>query len=198
MMALKSCASAEAASCSAAGAEGGRKPQRFILLSSCPTLAQSRARVNPHHSGEAYIKDETVVILAISWMAEGGRTCERRTLSAYMEDAQVVSTSSRCCPIPRSELMVAPSTRMEMTREAPGMMIGGQVIDFRPFLTTISSLVLLEFRRKLFSMAQADMFSNSSVAVERWLDPTRRYVSLANLTITLHSCFGWRSEATTM
>src|SRR6218665_2712767 len=47
MMALKSCASAEAASCSAIGAEGGRKPQRFILLSSCSTLALSRARVNP-------------------------------------------------------------------------------------------------------------------------------------------------------
>src|SRR6218665_1234820 len=107
MMALKSCASAEAASCSAVGAEGERKPQRFILLSSCSTLALSCARVNPHHAGEAYIKDETVIILATSWMAEGGRPCERRTLSAYMhmEDVQVARTSSRCCPIPKSELM---------------------------------------------------------------------------------------------
>ena len=58
--ALKSCASAEAASCSAVGAEGGIKPQRIILLSNCSTIALSRARVNPHHAGEAYIKDETV------------------------------------------------------------------------------------------------------------------------------------------
>jgi len=113
-------------------------------------------------------------------------------------DTQVAITSSRCCPIPRSELMVTSSTRMVLTREAPGMMSGREVIDFRPFLTTISSLVLLRFRRMLFSMAEADMCSNSSVAVERWLEPTRRYVSSANLTITLHSCFGWRSEATTM
>src|SRR6218665_493869 len=121
MMALKSCASAEAASCSAVGAEGGRKPQHFILLISCSTLDLSCARVNPHHAGEAYIKDETVVILATSWMAEGGRPCERRTLRAYMEDVQVARTSSRCCPIPRSELMVTPSTRMVLIREAPGM-----------------------------------------------------------------------------
>src|SRR6218665_1299206 len=86
MMALKSCASAEAASCSAVGAESGRKPQRFILLSSCSTLALSCARVNPHHAGGADIKDETVVIQATSWMAEGGRPCERRTPSAYLED----------------------------------------------------------------------------------------------------------------
>src|SRR6218665_4067105 len=93
MMALKSCASAEAASCSADGAEGGREPQRFILLSSCSTLALSCARVNPHHPGEAYIKDETVVILATSWMAEGGRPCERRTLTAYMEKCNNSSLS---------------------------------------------------------------------------------------------------------
>src|SRR6218665_2250428 len=199
MMALKSCASAEAASCSAVGVEGGGKLQRFILLSSCSTLALSCARVNPHHAEEAFnIKDETVVILATSWMAEGGRPCERRTLSAYMEDAQVARTSSSCCHIPRSELMVTPSTRMVLTREAPGKMSGGQVTDFRPFMTTISSLVLLGFRLRLFSIAQADMCSNSSVAVERWLEPTRRYVSSANLTITLHSYFGWRSEATTI
>src|SRR6218665_3260300 len=84
MMALKSCASAEAVSCSAVGAEGGRKPQRFILLSSCSALALSCARVNPDHAGEAYIKDETVLNQATSWMVEGGRPCERRTLSAYM------------------------------------------------------------------------------------------------------------------
>ena len=59
-MTLKSCASAEDASCSAVGAEGGRKPQRFIILSSCPTLALSCARVNPHHAGEAYVKDKTM------------------------------------------------------------------------------------------------------------------------------------------
>src|SRR6218665_1542590 len=115
-----------------------------------------------------------------------------------MEYAQVARNTSRCCPIPRSELMMTPTTRMVLTHEAPGMMSGEQVIDFRPFLTTISTLVLLGFRRRLFSRAQADMCSNSSVAVERWLEPTRRYVSSANLTITLHSCFGWRSEATTM
>src|SRR6218665_1054414 len=85
MMALKSCASAEAASCSAVRAEGERKLQHIILLSNCSTLALSRARVNPHHCREAYIKDETVVVLATSWMAEGGRPCERRTLIAYME-----------------------------------------------------------------------------------------------------------------
>src|SRR6218665_173818 len=119
MMASMSCASAEAASCSAVEAGGGRKLQRLILLSSCSTLALSCARVNPHHAGEAYIKHETVVILATSWMAEGGRPCERRTLSAYMDDVQVARTSSKCCPIPRSELMVTPSTRMVLTREAP-------------------------------------------------------------------------------
>src|SRR6218665_2369271 len=124
MMALKSCASAESTSCSAVGAEGGRKPQRFILLNSCSTLALSCARVKPHHAGDVYIKDETVVILATSWMAEGGRRCERRTLSAYMEDAQVARTTSRCCPIPRSELLVTPSTRMVLTREAPCRMSG--------------------------------------------------------------------------
>src|SRR6218665_541254 len=126
MMALKSCTSVEAASCSAVGAEGGRKSQRFGLLSSCSTLALSRARGNPHHTGGAYIKDETVVVLATSGMAEGGRPWERRTLSAYMDDAQVARTSSRCRPIPRSELMVTSSTRMVLTREAPGIMIGGR------------------------------------------------------------------------
>src|SRR6218665_2016876 len=152
MMALKSCASAEAASCSAVGAESGRKPQRFILLSSCSTLALSRARVNPHHAGEADIKDETVVILATLWVAKGGRPYERRTLSAYVEDAQVARTSSRCCSIPRSEMTVTPSTRMLLTREVPGMMSEGLMIDFWPFLTTIGSLVLLGFRQRLFFM----------------------------------------------
>src|SRR6218665_271516 len=99
-----------------------------ICQCSCSTLALSRARVNPHHAGEAYIKDDTVVILATSWMAEGGRPCERRTLSAYMENAQVARTSSRCCPIPRSELMVTPSIRMVLTCGARGTISREQVI----------------------------------------------------------------------
>jgi len=69
--------------------------------------------------GRHCIKDATVVILATSWMAEGGRQCERRTLSAYideLDDAQVARTSSRCCVIPRSELMVTPSIRRVLTR----------------------------------------------------------------------------------
>src|SRR6218665_951745 len=109
------------------------KPQRFILLSSCSTLALSRARVNSHHAGEAYIKDETVVILATLWISEGGRPCERRTLSAYVEDAQGERTSSRCCSIPRSELTVTPSTRMLLTREVPGMMNEGLIFNYGPF-----------------------------------------------------------------
>src|SRR6218665_267698 len=131
MMALKSYTSGEAASCSAVGAVhvGGRNGS----VSSSSAAAQPllcRARVNPHHAGEAYIKDETVVILATLWMSEGGRPCERRTLSAYVEDAQV---ARRCCSIPRSELTVTPSTRMLLTREVPGMMSEGLIFNYGHF-----------------------------------------------------------------
>src|SRR6218665_4172429 len=41
--------------------------------------------------------------------------CERNTRSAYMDG------SLRCCSIPRSELLVKPSTRRELTSVASGI-----------------------------------------------------------------------------
>src|SRR6218665_2214081 len=105
----------------ASGDCGGKKSRRFILARNAPILFRSPALVKPHHAREAYIREETVVIFATSWSDCCGRPWERRTLSAYIEEAHVARAVSTCMSISRFELSVTPKTRMVSTRVAPGI-----------------------------------------------------------------------------
>src|SRR6218665_3953794 len=91
--------------------------------------------------GEAYIREETVVIFATSWSDCCGRPWERRTLSAYIEEAHVARAVSTCMSICRFELSVTPKTRMVSTRVAPGIICEGGLVRLLPYLKTINSLV---------------------------------------------------------
>src|SRR6218665_1046448 len=99
------------------GALSGRYPHRRNL----PTnISRSWAEVKPHHAGEAYSREATVVMRATPCNWGGWRPWVLSMRRACMEEAQLERSSSKWLPMVRLELTTTPRTRREPTRVAPG------------------------------------------------------------------------------
>lgn len=74
-----------------------------------------------HHAGEAYIVCTNVVALATSKRAFPEMPWNLRVPRAYKDNEADARTPSRCKFILRSEVMVTPSTPIELASAAPGI-----------------------------------------------------------------------------
>src|SRR6218665_74231 len=140
--ALNRRSSASPARATAEGAVSGKKPLRLSLLISRSIRLRAFAEEKPHQEGGAYISDAMFVALATLCDCGGGKPCERKTLRAYMEEAQEAKTCSMCALMPRSELISTPKTLSVVTRTAPWIigLLGGMTLR-RALIKTISFVV---------------------------------------------------------
>src|SRR6218665_1849303 len=84
---LNSPRSASRANSSNDGESAGRKPPLLSLSRNLSSRLRCSAVVKPHHTGEAYSREATMVSLATSCSSSGRRPCDRRVLKANCDDA---------------------------------------------------------------------------------------------------------------
>src|SRR6218665_2424977 len=84
------------------------------------------AEVKPHHAGEAYSNEATVVVLATRCSCDGWRPWDLSFLSAKIEEAEEDIIWSRGTRIMRCEVT---NTPRDSTRSAPGMVLGQNGTD---------------------------------------------------------------------
>src|SRR6218665_3156759 len=80
------------------GAPSGRYPPRRSLSTRHSSLSRSWTEVKPHHAGEAYSREEMVVMRATSCNWAGGRPWVLSLWRAWMEEAQVEMSPSKRVP----------------------------------------------------------------------------------------------------
>src|SRR6218665_2238069 len=102
------------------GAPSGRYPPRRSLSTRRSSLSRSWAEVKPHHAGEAYSREEMVVMWATSCNWAGGRPWVLSMWRAWMEEAQLDMSPSKRVPMDRLELSTTPRTHRKPTWDAPG------------------------------------------------------------------------------
>jgi len=76
------------------GESAGKKPPLLSLSRSLSSRLRCSAVLKPHHAGEAYSREATVVSLATSCSSWGRRPCQRRVLKANCDDARDDSVQS--------------------------------------------------------------------------------------------------------
>src|SRR5688572_25617085 len=99
-----------------------------------------------------------VVILATTCSDGGQRPCDRKIPRAYMDDKDAAITESTCEVILRSERWVIPKTLIASTLSASGMTWGTEM-PLRPLLIMTISRVFDLLSRRVFILAQVEMFS---------------------------------------
>ena len=120
----------------------------------------------PYHAGDAYNFLASVVARVTSQRVSPGRSCERRTLSAYIDCAACLRAMSICALNERMFDSETPNIFIISMRWIPGMGVGYVRCSLPTHgLLTIISVDLVEFNSRLLAIAHSEMFSNSMVIV---------------------------------
>src|SRR6218665_1931637 len=107
-------------------------------------LSRSWAEVNPHHKGEAYIREASVVMVATTCICCSLRPWALSILKVWMDEgheAHEASRWSRWSLFDSLEMMIIPSTLIVVTLSAPLTIGSLGPRSFDLLLKTISSLV---------------------------------------------------------